>query len=555
MTRCLLSLAACIACCATACSRSDVADLDARSSGATDGGAGRSDAADDGGGDAGSGAATPLHVLFIGNSYTYVNDLPGMLTSIAATSGSPPTITTDEVVQGGAALEDQWNNGIAQTKIQHGSWTHVVLQDQSVDPLTLPGPPSTFPTYAKQFGDLIVAAGAKPTFFATWARAAGDTIYSPLPFGTFACPAEMQDELTIAYADAAKAESPSVLVCVGEAFKRSIAQHPEIVLQQSDFSHPTVAGTYLAASTFYVALTGNPVPTASAVPVGVSAADAATLRDIALVGTDCSDVTLKGAISTNFPFAAGGGEAPFEFGTSGEPITTQFQLTNTGGAVVGIHDAMSLAPPFQWTEGGAYPGGSDPDFCADSLAPGNTCTISVTYSAASSATGSVTLDFTGDTYLASATCALHGTRADRAFLSVSDQPGLFGCTDANCAPSSVYSSPGAAASLDLFVMNRGALPITSIAEGTPLGAPFAWAGGAFPGGVGSVTLGAPLANYPYCTGALGVGEQCVVAITFSTDALGSYAGAVNLAYSDALGPAASNANRDIAGTCSRPLPP
>jgi hypothetical protein len=541
-----------LVCCATSCSRSDVADLDANSAGAPDGGAGRSDAADGGGGSSG---AAPLHILFIGNSYTYVNDLPGMLTSIAATSGSPPTITTDEVVQGGAALEDHWNNGIAQTKIAQGSWTHVVLQDQSGDPLALPGPPSTFPTYAKQFSDLILLAGAKPTFFATWARAPGDPIYSPLPFGEFACPAEMQDELTIAYATAAKAEPQSVLTCVGEAFKRAIAQHPEIVLQQSDFSHPTVAGTYLAASTFYVALTGNPVPNASAVPAGLSAIDAATLRDIARVGTDCSDVTLKGAISTNFPFAAGGGEAPFEFGTSGEPITTQFQLTNTGGAVVGIHDGMSLAPPFQWTAGGAYPGGSDPSFCADTLSPGNTCTISVTYSGASSATGSVTLDFTGDTYLPSATCVLHGTATDRAFLSVSDNPGLFGCTDANCAPSSVYSSPGGTGTLDLFVMNRGALPVTSIAEGISLGAPFAWAGGAFPGGVGSVTTGVPLADYPYCTGALGVGEQCVVSITFSTDTLGTYAGAVNLAYADALGPAASNANRNIAGTCSRPLPP
>src|ERR1700734_3192916 len=46
-----------------------------------------------------------LNVLFIGNSYTYVNDLPGMLSQIAATAGTPPTIKTAEVVQGGATLE------------------------------------------------------------------------------------------------------------------------------------------------------------------------------------------------------------------------------------------------------------------------------------------------------------------------------------------------------------------------------------------------------------------------------------------------------------------
>ena len=45
-----------------------------------------------------------LNVLFIGDSYIYVNDLPGMLSQIAATAGIPPTITTSEVVRSRGAL-------------------------------------------------------------------------------------------------------------------------------------------------------------------------------------------------------------------------------------------------------------------------------------------------------------------------------------------------------------------------------------------------------------------------------------------------------------------
>src|SRR3989442_1625729 len=67
------------------------------------------DAGSDAGTDAGAdaGAAT-LSVLFIGNSYTYVNDLPGMLQQIAATAKAPPLISTEQVTVGGAALVDHW---------------------------------------------------------------------------------------------------------------------------------------------------------------------------------------------------------------------------------------------------------------------------------------------------------------------------------------------------------------------------------------------------------------------------------------------------------------
>ena len=508
----------------------------------------------DGGADADLDAGS-LRVLFIGNSYTYVNDLPGMLATIARTAGTGPSITTDEVVQGGAALETHWDNGDAQKKIATHAFSHVVLQGQSIEPLPLPGPASTFQTYAKDFGDLIVASGARPVYFATWARAAGDTIYSPLPYGDFTCPAQMQDELTSAYASAAAQEPRSVLVCVGEAFKRAIAEAPSIVLQQSDLSHPSVAGTYLAASTFYVALTGRPVPPQSEVPAGVSAEDAATLRDIALVGTDCSDVKVKGAIAASWPIAAGGGTIPFDFGTAGFPITTEFTLKNTGGEALGIRDGMTLAPPFSWASGGAYPGGADPGFCSDVLAPGDSCTIAIAFSAASSGAGRITVDVTGDSYTPSTSCDLRGASTSRAFLTVSEMPGLFSCTDANCSAAQIGAPPGATATLDLFVVNRGAITATGIGEGMSPPAPFAWAGGAFPGGTGTVVLGAPLESYPYCTDTLGVGETCVVSLAFSPGALGAYEGAADLTYGDATSSTALDARRTVAGTCRESLPP
>jgi hypothetical protein len=86
----------------------------------------------------------------------------------------------------------------------------------------------------------------------------------------------------------------------------------------------------------------------------------------------------------------------------------------------------------------------------------------------------------------------------------------------------------------------------------PLSAPFAWAGGAFPGGVGSVTVGGT--SYPYCTGTLAVGAQCLLKAQFSPVDGGTYQATVDLAYSDAMGPVTPDASGAIQGESST-LPP
>ncbi len=218
----------------------------------------------------------PLHVLFIGNSYTYVNDLPHTLARIAETSGQGPAITTDSVVVGGATLGDHYLGTNARPAIARGGWTHVILQGQSVEPIATP---PTFQQYAGLFAIDAKDAGAMPTFYETWARKAGDPVYMETWSG--GTPSAMQDGLLMAYGKAAT-DSNGVLVKVGEAWRAVLAQAPSIVLFQSDGSHPTPQGTWLAACVFYVRLTGSAVPLQSEVLAGVTAAEAAVLRDAAL---------------------------------------------------------------------------------------------------------------------------------------------------------------------------------------------------------------------------------------------------------------------------------
>lgn len=100
-------------------------------------------------------ASPPLNVLFIGNSYTYVNDLPGMTAALVTISGR--AIVVDSVAVGGATLQDLWNAGDAQRKITGGTFTHVVLQGQSEEPCL---DTATYEYYAEQLAALARARGA-----------------------------------------------------------------------------------------------------------------------------------------------------------------------------------------------------------------------------------------------------------------------------------------------------------------------------------------------------------------------------------------------------------
>jgi hypothetical protein len=499
---------------------------------------------------------TSLKVLFIGNSYTYVNDLPGMLSRIAATAGAPPAIATEEVVQGSATLGDHWANGIAQQRIDEGQFTHVVLQGQSLE--------AAYPTAgyftasALDFGRRIVDAGATPVLYVTWARASGDPVYAG-SFGGFVSPDEMQDFVSYNYAQVGGQLPGSLLACVGEAFRAALRDHPGIVLHQADRSHPTVAGTYLAASTLYVALTGNPVPAASEVPAGVGAEDARLLRDEALVGTDCADVRPKGAVTWQFCTQ----DCRFDFGVMGTPIAQTFYLNNSGFSAVGLAEGPALAPPFEWTSG-AYPGGTGNEsvsglpFCTDSLAPGSTCVLSVKYSGTAEGQGAAGVRLTGD-YRAELAMALHGAPTTRALLTVSDDSGFFGRTDASSSePATLSAWPGRSALLSFVVSNRGALATQALGEGTPLSAPFSWGpeggDGAFPGGSGTGVVEG--VSYEYCSSAtLAAGQQCVATVRFTAPETGTeFEGAIDLAYSDAAGPVTPNAGRKLRGWVSN-LPP
>jgi hypothetical protein len=95
-----------------------------------------------------------------------------------------------------------------------------------------------FVEYAKKHADTVRKHGAKPVFFMSWA-------YQDAP--------QMTAQLAEAYTKAGN-DNDAFVIPAGLAFARSIALRPDLNLYVADKRHPSLAGTYLGASTVYAAL-------------------------------------------------------------------------------------------------------------------------------------------------------------------------------------------------------------------------------------------------------------------------------------------------------------
>jgi len=220
-------------------------------------------------------APAKLSVLFVGNSYTFVNDLPGTVTALAQSMGGPPLVEASSVTIGGATLAQHYQSATTLTAIAKGGHSHVVLQGQSAEPLVNP---TGFVSYAGLLAAKAKSAGATVVLFETWARRTGHPDYSQSWSG--GSPQAMQAKLRAAYAQAAQSSGASVAP-VGDAWERSLGDQPAIELFDADGSHPAPEGTYLAACVFYASLTARSPLGSAYRPGGVSASEGAALQQVA----------------------------------------------------------------------------------------------------------------------------------------------------------------------------------------------------------------------------------------------------------------------------------
>ena len=234
-------------------------------------------------------AESPAKVLFLGNSYTNANDLPGLVAGLAGAAGH--SLTTTKNTPGGCTLGSPQGgyehiaNATSQAALAAGGWDVVVLQEQSVTP-AIPHLRDTYmvPAAATLAGQVAAASpGAELLLFQTWGRRDPGTWCWSSWCQTYAGFDAMQDEVTAAYdlaAASAGAVLPTDVAPAGEAWRLFLQQHPGQPLHAPDGSHPNHAGSYLAACTIFARLYDQS-PVGNGFHGSLTAVQAATLQQVA----------------------------------------------------------------------------------------------------------------------------------------------------------------------------------------------------------------------------------------------------------------------------------
>ena len=202
------------------------------------------------------GLAAGARVLFIGNSLTEGNNVPGMVRDLAAADGQGWYIEAQ--LMGGAGLIDHWQRGQAQPKIQSGNWDVVVLQQ---GPSSLADSRTDLRQWTSRFNEVIQEAGARSALYMVWPEQAR--------FAWF-------DRVRDSYALAAR-DVGGYFLPAGEAWRSAWREQPSLQLYGGDGFHPTVAGSYAAALTIYAGLSGRS-PVGLSAPSGMNADLAARLQ-------------------------------------------------------------------------------------------------------------------------------------------------------------------------------------------------------------------------------------------------------------------------------------
>jgi hypothetical protein len=215
----------------------------------------------------------PVRVLFIGNSFTRMHDLPRVVRRIAEADGEEATISVARETRPGATLRRHWMRRAVRWRIQSGAYTHVVLQDHSMRAVDRP---SELAAYARRFDELISEAGARTVLYAPWARRRhrGETGRA------LGSDDAIQARIDSVHGDLA-GEIDADVAPVGRAWQLASERMPRVGLYGRDGIHPSLEGTYLAACVLYGVLRDRDPRGAAWAPWPMRETTARALREVA----------------------------------------------------------------------------------------------------------------------------------------------------------------------------------------------------------------------------------------------------------------------------------
>ena len=173
-----------------------------------------------------------LKLLFIGNSHTFMNNMPDMVAARIKENGYD--CETFMLSPGGWTLEQHVAEQQTKYNIEHGKFDYVVLQERA----NLFPEKETFYESVWILADWIFESGAKPVIFDPFVRRGEE---------------ERQEDITNACQYIAE-ETGSIFAWVGGGFKSYADSWPDIDMYADDGEHASERGSDYMAKMIYEAI-------------------------------------------------------------------------------------------------------------------------------------------------------------------------------------------------------------------------------------------------------------------------------------------------------------
>ena len=224
--------------------------------------------------------AATKRVLFLGNSYTYVNDLPQMVAHAAASAGDNLSFAVN--AEGGVNLGYHLYDPVSLARIREGGYDYVIPQEQSMRPSQPDDWVAVdFLRNAHLLDSVINVYNpcGETMVYMTWGYRDGNLGFcDSYPWWPYECTYEVMDSLTnLRYRMAAEANH-AVVSPVGAVWHYIRHHFPSINLYDADGSHPSLHGSYAAACCFFTSIFRKS-PHAISYSAGLPAADVAAIKE------------------------------------------------------------------------------------------------------------------------------------------------------------------------------------------------------------------------------------------------------------------------------------
>lgn len=174
-----------------------------------------------------------VHILFVGNSLTYTNNLPQLVKQVAAQNGF--TVQTEMLAYANYALEDHWNDGELQKLIASNRFDYVIVQQ---GPSSQADGKAMLLDYGARIKSLCDKHKSQLAFYMVWPARVNYSMFDGV----------------IANYTLAATETNSILCPVGKVWKNYFDTTHDFSYYGPDGFHPSVAGSKRAAEVIFESL-------------------------------------------------------------------------------------------------------------------------------------------------------------------------------------------------------------------------------------------------------------------------------------------------------------